>query len=168
MKTKTETGSGVGGKLIVFLSTGAYLGLAPKAPGTFGTLAGIPIYLLLSGLPVWLYIIATALIVCFSIWVASKAEKLYPGHDDGRIVIDEVDGYLATMTAIAPSVVTVILGFVLFRIFDILKPWPCRTIDERWPGGAGVVMDDVAAGIYSCAVMHLIMMIRPDIGRLNW
>ena len=126
------------------------------APGTWGTLAGIPLYLALSLLPLWAYALALIPVIWGAIYAAGRAEIIYDSHDDRRIVIDEVAGYAVTMLGTAPSVFSVILGFFVFRAFDIFKPWPCRDIDRRMPGGAGVVLDDVAAGVYGVILMLVI------------
>ena len=150
------------------MSSGAYLGLAPLAPGTFGTLAGIPFYLLFCGWPIWGYLAATLALILAAIPLASRANRIYGKHDDGRIVIDEVAGYAVTMIGISPSPVSVAAGFLLFRFFDIVKPWPCSALDQRLKGGAGVVLDDVAAGIYAAALLHLLIYLWPALGRANW
>jgi phosphatidylglycerophosphatase A len=119
-------------------------------------LAGIPVYLALAGLPLWGYCLAVAGLIGASIFIAARAEAIYGGHDDRRIVIDEVVGYLVTMTGAAPTVIGISLGFVIFRVFDIVKPWPCSAIDRRMPGGSGVVLDDVAAGVYGAITLNII------------
>lgn len=144
-----------------FLSTGAGLGLAPFAPGTFGTLAGIPICLGLARSPLWLYVAASLVLFAAAVILADKTEEVYEKHDDPRIVIDEVVGLVVTMTGVPPSIPNIILGFMLFRFFDILKPWPCRTLDRKVPGGLGVVLDDVAAGLYSLAALQIIIRCWP-------
>lgn len=152
----SDTKKSPGQNLVLFLSSGAWLGHLPLAPGTFGTLMGIPLYLALSRLPWWGYIVSSVLLIGGAIWTADRAQSFYGGHDDRRIVIDEVVGYIVTMTGITPGLFSVALGFAVFRLFDIFKPWPCRTIDRLWLSGAGVVMDDVVAGLYGLMVLHLI------------
>ncbi len=100
-----------------------------------------------------------------AIYLAARAEAIYGGHDDRRIVIDEVVGYLVTMTGAAPTVIGIFLGFVIFRIFDIAKPWPCSAIDQRMPGGTGVVLDDVAAGVYGAITFNIIYYFWPALER---
>lgn len=135
------------------------------APGTWGTLAGIPIYLALSRLPLWGYLAGLALLVWAAVFVAGRAQEIFGRHDDPRIVIDEAAGYLVTMVGAAPGLRAVVLGFIFFRVFDILKPWPCRAIDKKWVSGAGVVFDDVAAGIYGALALQATMYIWPSLGR---
>lgn len=101
-------------------------------------------------------------------FLAGRAEDIYGRHDDPRIVIDEVAGYAVTMIGVKPGVVVVILGFILFRAFDILKPWPCRTIDRNWSGGGGVVLDDAAAGIYAAVVLRVLIHFWPVLGQTLW
>lgn len=142
--------------LILILATWCGSGLAPFAPGTFGTLAAIPLYLLVSRLDLPLYI---AFLLAFSVlacWVAGRAEELFGKHDAGQIVIDEVAGYLLTMLAVTPTMPHVIAGFFLFRLFDIVKPPPARQIDRQMKSGIGVVLDDLAAGVYACLTLHLL------------
>lgn len=135
------------------------MGHLPWAPGTFGTLAGLPLYLALSGLPVWAYAACLAPLTLAAILLAGRAEDIYGCHDDPRIVIDEVVGFLVSMTGTAPSLPGMVLGFLFFRMFDILKPWPCRAIDRTWGGGTGIVMDDAAAGVYAAALLHVVQII---------
>ena len=123
-------------------------------PGTFGTLAGIPLCYAWGNVPWWGQAFLAAILTLAAIAAASRADTIFGRHDDQRIVIDEVAGYLVTMIGIAPSAWNLAAGFIAFRFFDILKPWPCRTIDRQMPGGAGVVMDDIMAGIYGLIVMH--------------
>ena len=128
-------------------------------------MAGVPVYLLLTRLPLWGYLVGLALLTAAAVPLADRAQEILGRRDDPRIVIDEVAGYVVTMIGVAPSFLGVVLGFVLFRTFDILKPWPCRTIDRRWHSGAGVVLDDVAAGIYAAAVMHAVILFWPICGQ---
>lgn len=162
---RSRTVRSPGKALVIFLASGAYLGHVPFAPGTFGTLAGVLIYFGFIRLPLWGYVCATAGVIAAAMWLAGRAQGIYGRKDDGRIVIDEVAGYLVTMIGVGPSLPSVVLGFILFRVFDILKPWPCRYFDRRWTGGAGVVMDDVAAGAYGAAVLHVLIGLWPALGR---
>ena len=145
-----------------------YLGYVPAAPGTFGTLAGIPIFLLLSLMPFGGYLGVLSLFLIMAVFISSRAEEVFGRADDGRIVIDEAAGYLVTMAGVSPGVITVVLGFLVFRAFDILKPWPVRFIDRSLSGGLGVVMDDAAAGLYSLAVLWVLFRIWPHLGSITW
>ena len=142
-------------KLIKLLATGFGVGLTPVAPGTTGTLVGVLICLIFSPLhwlPRLLIVIA---LLGFSIYVAGLAEKIYRKKDDQRIVIDEIAGFQVTMLPVAITGLHLLVGFVLFRIFDILKPFPLRDL-QKMSGGLGIVLDDVAAGIYAGAVMWVL------------
>jgi phosphatidylglycerophosphatase A len=140
----------------VTASTWFGTGFSPFAPGTVGTAAAIPLYLLAAKLPLPLYLLLTALFIPFSCWIAGRAQEIFGEKDPGKIVIDEVAGYLVTMAGAPVSWKGVILGFFLFRLFDITKPPPASRFD-RLKTGTGVVLDDVAAGIYSCILLHLIL-----------
>ncbi|MEW5721699.1 MAG: phosphatidylglycerophosphatase A [Thermodesulfobacteriota bacterium] len=150
-----------GETLALFLSSGCGLGYLPYAPGTFGTLAGVPVVVGLARLPLWAYLTGTVLLTGAAVLLAGRAQALYERHDDPRIVIDEVAGYVVTMAGVPVSAAGLFLGFVMFRVFDIFKPWPCRTIDRRWRTGAGVVLDDVAAGLYALGCLHLLCYLWP-------
>ena len=153
---------------MVFLASAGFLGYAPVAPGTFGTLAGIPLFLVLCLLPFWGYLAVLSIFVALAVLISYRAEEVFGGKDDGRIVIDEVAGYLVTMAGIRPGVTVIIVGFLLFRAFDIIKPWPVRFVDRKCPGGLGVVLDDVAAGLYSLAVLYILIQFWPALGVIGW
>ncbi|MCL1141842.1 phosphatidylglycerophosphatase A family protein [Shewanella gaetbuli] len=134
---------------IHFLALGFGSGLAAKAPGTFGTVAAIPLYLLISTLSLPVYIALTVLSVIAGIYICDKASKDMQVHDHGAIVWDEVAGLLITMIAAPAGWAWLVVGFVLFRIFDILKPWPIKWLDAKVHGGFGIMIDDVLAGIFA-------------------
>ena len=142
-------------KLITFLATGFGSGLAPFAPGTAGTLVGILICLPLIPLPWILRLLLVLALLALSFYVSYQAEKIYKRKDDQRIVIDEIIGFQITMLPVEINVLSICAGFVLFRIFDIWKPFPVRNM-QRFPGGWGIVADDVAAGIYAGMVLWLL------------
>jgi phosphatidylglycerophosphatase A len=139
-------------KLITFLATGFGSGLAPFVPGTMGTLVGVVICLLCLPLPWPIRLLIVIALLALSIYVAGQAEKIYQKKDDQRIVIDEIIGIQITMLPVAITILHLCVGFVLFRIFDILKPFPIGNL-QRLPGGWGVVIDDVAAGIYAGVIL---------------
>jgi len=143
-------------KLIKFLATGFGSGLIPYAPGTAGTLIGVFICLLCLPMTWILRLIFVLVLLAISIYVSGQAEKIYQTKDDQRIVIDEIIGLQITMLPVAINVLNLCVAFVLFRIFDIIKPIPVRNL-QGLPGGWGVVADDVAAGIYAAAIMWLLM-----------
>jgi len=144
-------------RFILFLSSNAGLGYAPVASGTFGTLAGIPAFYLLSGFPPPLYLLTWTALLFLSFWAAGAAGKIYGVVDDGRIVIDELVGYLVTVAFLPFTWSTAVLGFLLFRLFDILKPPPASWFDQKLKNGYGVVMDDVVAGLYGAIALRLLL-----------
>ena len=144
----------------VAVATAAGAGFAPKAPGTAGSVVGVLIYLLIEGLNLgayYLHVIIFFFVV--GIWASSRVEHLW-GHDSQRIVIDEVVGQMITFGMAAGRyrlpAFYIFLGFGLFRLFDIVKPFPIRRL-ERFKGGFGVVADDVGAGLYALAVLTLVL-----------
>jgi phosphatidylglycerophosphatase A len=137
----------------VLLAAWGPCGYAPVAPGTFGTLGAIPLYLALSRLPPAAYLAVTFAFTALAMVAAHHAGRYWRVMDASPIVIDEVAGYLVTMALIPFSWPAAIAGFVLFRVFDVLKPWPASALD-RVKNGFGVVMDDVAAGVYAWAVLR--------------
>ena len=138
---------------VLCLAFGFGSGLAKKAPGTFGTLAAIPIYLVLVQANSWMYSIVTVLSSVIGIWICGIAADKLGEHDFGGIVWDEIAGFLITMWFVAFSWQNLIAGFVLFRIFDIFKPWPIKWIDQKISGGFGIMLDDVIAGLMAGLVL---------------
>jgi phosphatidylglycerophosphatase A len=141
--------------LILFLSSGTYLGYIPIASGTFGTLWGLPLACWLSDYALWLQILLIAAAIGAAIYLADRAEKIWNRKDPSRVVIDEIVGYLVTMAGLPFSWQTAVWGFFIFRALDILKPFPVRTIDRSLPGGWGIVLDDVLAGVYGNILLRL-------------
>jgi phosphatidylglycerophosphatase A len=141
-----------------WLAYGFGSGLAPWAPGTAGTLAAVPLYLLLQPLPLPWYLTLLLAFLLLGVWACDKTARELNVHDPSAIVWDEFLGYLLTMTAAPPGWVWVVLGFALFRFFDILKPWPIRELDRRVRGGLGVMLDDLAAGAMAWAVLQSVAM----------
>ncbi|MFO8049710.1 MAG: phosphatidylglycerophosphatase A [Desulfosudaceae bacterium] len=143
-------------KITVMLATGLYSGKMPFAPGTFGTLAGlVPVYFLsLLSPPAALVVLAAA--VAVSVVISHRAEQLIGGKDPGCIVLDEIVGVMAALWGFSFSPVPVVAGFLIFRLLDIIKPFPIRQIEKKLPGGAGIVADDVAAGIMTNIIMRLV------------
>ena len=142
-------------RLVLFLATGFFSGYLPGAPGTFGTLIGLPICYLLSGFQIGLSVIITVLFIGLSVALASKAETILAQKDPPQIVIDEIAGLMVTFVGLPFNVQTAVLGFIIFRVFDILKPIPIRWLDARIGGGRGIVVDDVVAGVYANLVLRL-------------
>lgn len=148
-------------KQILFIAKGCNVGNVPVMPGTFGTLVGIPICFLLSflntpsGVPFFaLFAIALTL---FAVWIAEEAVNILKVKDPGCIVIDEIAGFTVTMIGVGFSLTSVVLAFLIFRFFDILKPFPVKFLEEKIPGGAGVVLDDIAAGIMANIVLRIVL-----------
>lgn len=131
-------------------------GLSRKAPGTAGTLVAVPLYLLLQFLPrpLWLCLLVAMALV--GIWICGRASRELGGLDHPGIVWDEIVGFLITMSAVAFSWFNLLAGFVLFRVFDIAKPWPISWLDRNVKGGLGIMLDDIAAGVFAGAVLYLI------------
>ena len=138
------------------LAFGFGSGLAPKAPGTFGTLVAVPIYLLLQGLSLPVYLGLVLLGSLLGIWICGHTSDDLGVHDHGGIVWDEIIGYLLTMAFAPPGWIWLLVGFLLFRFFDILKPWPIRWLDQQVAGGLGIMLDDLLAGLYAGLVMLLL------------
>lgn len=141
---------------VQFFALGFGSGLAPKAPGTFGTLAAIPCFLLCAGLSnfyLGLLIIAMSIV---GIYLCGKTAEDVGVDDHPAIVWDEFVGLFITLYLVEITWVTVLVGFILFRIFDILKPWPISVVDKKIHGGFGIMFDDILAGIASFACMQLI------------
>lgn len=139
-----------------FLAFGFGSGLAPVAPGTFGTLAAIPLYLLMQGLSLPLYLIITAIVCVVGIWICGKSSEILGVHDHSGIVWDEFAGYFVTMIAAPPGWLWIVIGFGLFRLFDIWKPWPISVLDKKVHGGFGIMVDDILAGVFALISLQLI------------
>jgi phosphatidylglycerophosphatase A len=147
--------SSAGRGLILFCATGCGSGYAPVAPGTAGTAVGIVIFFLLSSFSLPLYLLTTLAFTFAAIWCAHQAALILQMKDPSLVVIDEIAGYLVTMASFPFTWQYVAAGFVLFRLFDIVKPFPARWIDRTVEGGYGIVLDDVAAGIYANIVLQV-------------
>ncbi len=146
-------------QLIMALATGFYIGMIPKAPGTWGSLAALLPWFLLKDLPLPAYLIVLATVFVLGFFVSGSAEKILDRPDAGPIVIDEILGMFVTLTLAPPHPAAWILGFILFRIFDIFKPFPVSWFDQRVHGGIGIMMDDVIAGLYALASLQLLWFI---------
>ena len=144
-------------RFVILAATWGGTGFSPFASGTVGTLGAIPLFLVLTRLSLPLYLLSTVAFTLFACWISGFGEELFGEHDSGKIVIDEVAGYLVTMIAVPPSWQAILIGFLMFRLFDITKPQPARWFDRSLLNGYGVVLDDVAAGIYACAATHLLL-----------
>ena len=144
-----------------FLAFGCGLGAMPWAPGTFGTLLGIPLFLVLQPLGLIPYLIATVLLTIIGTWLCHVTGKDIGVTDHPGIVIDEIVGFLWTMVAVPAGGWWILAGFVLFRVFDILKPWPIRWADRQVPGGIGVMLDDILAALYAWIILQVVVWLIP-------
>lgn len=138
--------------IIKLTATGLGSGYSPLAPGTAGTLVGIPFFLILSMLSWPWYMAAIIVLSIPAVYICGKAEKIFQARDCQKIVLDEIMGLQFTMFLVSPTLLHIIAGFALFRFFDIVKVFPARMC-ERLPGGAGVMADDIVAGIYANIVL---------------
>lgn len=149
------------GRVAIVWSTCAYLGYAPVAPGTVGSAAGLVIWWWFRslGAPTLEVAILVGLTVV-GVWSASEAERYFGAIDPGPVVIDEVVGMLVTLAFVPVSIWGAGAGFLLFRVFDIIKPFPAGRA-ERLPGGWGIMADDVIAGAYAQIALRLVMLAAP-------
>jgi len=143
------------------LAFGFGSGLARKAPGTFGTLAAIPIFLLICQLPHLYYVLFVVVTGLVGIYLCGKTASDLRVHDHGGIVWDEMVGFWITMMFIPVSWHSILAGFLLFRLFDIWKPFPIRWLDKQVKGGFGIMIDDVLAGIFSWLCLYLWYVMPP-------
>lgn len=137
-----------------FLAFGFGSGLTPYAPGTAGTVAAIPVFLALQSLSLTAYLAMTGALLLFGFWICGRATNALGVHDHSGIVWDEIVGYLFAMLASPGGWRWIIVGAVLFRVFDIIKPWPASLIDRRVGGGIGIMLDDLVAGAYCALAMY--------------
>lgn len=141
----------------MLLAFGFGSGLSPVVPGTMGTLAAVPFYFLIQPLVWWAYLLVLIIGTLLGNYLCEFASKKLNVHDHGGIVWDEFIGFWLTMFLVPFSVVNLLLGFVLFRVFDMAKPWPISWLDKHVSGGVGIMLDDLAAGLAACASLHAIL-----------
>lgn len=137
------------------LSLGFGSGLSPRAPGTCGTLVAVPFYLLLAQLPLHWYLAFVVLSFALGVVLCEYTSRALGVHDHPGIVWDELVGFWITMIAVPAGWLWILAGFVLFRLFDILKPWPVKIADQTLKGGFGIMLDDVLAGIYALLCLQI-------------
>jgi phosphatidylglycerophosphatase A len=142
-------------ELIVAIATGCYIGKIPKAPGTWGSIAAFVPWFFLRGLSLPLYLTALGVIFIIGFFAAGSAEKIMDQPDPGCIVIDEILGMLIALTLAPAQPGAWLLAFILFRIFDIFKPFPVSWFDRHIHGGIGIMMDDVIAGLYALISLQI-------------
>lgn len=138
------------------MALGAGLGLAPRAPGTFGTLLGIPLLFLMPQ-HIGLNLLVIAVLFALGVWCCDVCAKVLGVHDHPGIVWDEVVGYLLVMVAVPRTLTFIVIGFILFRLFDIVKPWPIRVVDRNVHGGFGIMLDDILAAVFAAVVLQIII-----------
>ncbi|VVC76539.1 Phosphatidylglycerophosphatase A [Aquicella siphonis] len=140
---------------LYFAAFGFGSGTVPVAPGTFGTLLAIPFYLILQPLPQTAFLIFVILFAAASSWICDRVSREIHSHDHPGMCIDEFAGFFVTMIHAPPGPLWIVLGFLLFRLFDIWKPWPIHLLDQKVHGGFGMVLDDIVAGLFAFAVIQL-------------
>jgi phosphatidylglycerophosphatase A len=140
---------------VQLLAFGFGSGLAPRAPGTAGTVAALPLYLLLSALPLAAYTAVVLAAAVLGVLICGVASRRLGVHDHPGIVWDEFVGLWIALWAVPVTPAWVLAGFVLFRFFDIVKPWPIKAADRNVTGGVGIMLDDILAGVATCGLLHL-------------
>lgn len=152
------------GKAFVFFATGFGIGFLPLTPGTFGSLPGLLLCYWLTMLQPAAAAFFIVALIAVSMWVAGRAEKALGQKDPHKIVIDEIAGMTVALAGLPFDALSAVSGFVAFRFFDVLKPFPVNWLEKRFPGGAGVVMDDVGAGIYANLFVRLLLFLVARMG----
>ena len=148
-------------RLGVFVATCGYIGYAPVAPGTFGSAAGLAVYYVIrSSGSIAVELGAIVVLFAIGVWSGNEAERHFGKVDPGPVVIDEVVGMLITVALLPVNVVGAIVGFLLFRVLDVFKPWPSGRF-ERLPGGLGVMADDGMAAVYGNIIMRALIYLAP-------
>ena len=142
-------------KSVMFIATGCYIGNISFAPGTFGSVLGLPICFFLSKTDLSMAVFLTLIVILCAIWIANEAEKILKKEDPGCIVIDEIAGIILTLFGLPFNIISVTAGFLVFRTLDIWKPYPIRFLENKFSGGIGIVLDDVAAGILSNLILRV-------------
>lgn len=146
-------------KLVLGVATGGYIGYIPVAPGTFGSIVGVAVYWGLSFFQWPIILLLLVILAAFAIWIADQAEALLQVEDPKQVVIDEIVGMSAALVALPALPLVWAAGFFLFRFFDILKPFPIGYLEKRCPGGLGIVIDDVVAGVAANLLLHGILLL---------
>lgn len=141
-----------------FLALGFGSGLAQKMPGTFGTLAAFPLVAMVAAFgSIYTFVAVTLMVSVVGIWLCGRTAEDMGVHDHGAIVWDEVAGMFIAMLLVPLSWTNLLVAFALFRVFDILKPWPISVLDKKLHGGLGIMLDDVLAGAVACVMMHVLL-----------
>lgn len=148
-------------KAVMFLATGCFIGNISFAPGTLGSILGLPLCFFFSKMDLAVAAAATVILIFAAVWIAHEAEKFLQQKDPNTIVIDEIAGLVVTLLGLPFNLFCVAAGFLIFRLLDIFKPFPIRLLENRLSGGTGIVMDDVAAGLASNLILRIILFINP-------
>jgi phosphatidylglycerophosphatase A len=138
-----------------FMAFGFGTGLAPVAPGTFGSLPGVLLFWLTMDFGLYVQLGVALTIALAGVWICGESARRIGVHDHGGIVWDEIVGMYVTLLAAPVTVVGWVLAFVFFRVMDIVKPWPIRDLDHRLGGGLGIMLDDLAAALYAAVLLGL-------------
>ncbi|MBF7074706.1 phosphatidylglycerophosphatase A [Glaciecola sp. MH2013] len=144
-----------------FLALGFGSGLIPMMPGTFGSIAALPLLFAMSFVNLYYFLAITVISFLFGIYLCGKTAADMKMHDHGSIVWDEIAGMMVVFIAVPINWSTLLLGFLLFRFFDILKPWPIREFDKKVHGGFGIMIDDIVAGAMACLCLHALVYFFP-------
>jgi phosphatidylglycerophosphatase A len=150
------------------LAFGLGSGLSRWAPGTAGSVAVLPLYFVLAQLPLWAYGLATVAVVLAGFWLCGESARRLGVHDHPGIVLDEWAGMLITLAFVPAGLGWVLAGFLLFRLFDIVKPFPAHYFDRHWHDGIGIVMDDVVAGLYAALALAGLAWLLPRLPAGPW
>lgn len=142
-------------RFFIFIATGAHSGFLPKAPGTWGSAVGVLLWLLLGRLDLLPYLFIIGMLFIIGVFSAGAAEKILDRGDPPQVVVDEIVGQLIALIAVPLQPGPVVLSFLLFRFFDILKPFPIGWIDRHLHGGLGIMLDDIVAGLYTLLILQL-------------
>ena len=146
-------------KTVMFLATGCYIGNISFAPGTFGSVLGLLLCFFLSKIDFSIAVLLTLIFILSAIWIAGEAEKILGEEDPGCIVIDEIAGIILTLSGLPFNITSMTVGFLIFRVLDIWKPYPIRLLENKFSGGIGIVLDDVVAGILSNVILRVFLIL---------
>ena len=153
--TPTQREWGLLKQPVHLLALGFGSGLLPRAPGTWGSLLGLGIFVSVAPLGAfWVWALTIAALLA-GVWICGESARRLGVHDDGRIVWDEIAGILLTLALLPRGIVWNALAFLAFRAFDIYKPWPIRDLDRSLPGGLGIMLDDVLAALYAAGLLRI-------------
>ena len=147
-------------RVALVLATGFGAGYGPIAPGTWGSIPGLIAFWGLDRIGAWTAAAGAAFAAAIGVWAAGRAELLFGEKDPGRVVIDEVAGQMVTLLFLPARPLVLLVGFLLFRVLDVLKPWPARGF-EALPGGSGIMADDLMVGVYANLILHALASWRP-------